>query len=469
MCEAVLCTGARRGAIMATLRCDHPDIDAFVSAKNAPGKLRHFNLSVQVTDAFMSAVQADTDWPLVFPAAALEGDGETVLRDWPGEAVPVPCRVINRVRARLLWESILRSAYDTAEPGVLFIDRINRLNNLWYRERIAATNPCGEVPLPPYGACDLGSINLTQFVIAPFTREARLDLGRLQGTARVATRFLDNVIEASRFPLAAQAEVARATRRIGLGITGLADAFVMLGIRYGSERSVACAATAMRYICHAAYQASIGLAREKGPFPEFERDQFLAGPFIRALPEELRTAIAQSGIRNSHLMAIAPTGSISLLAGNVSSGIEPIFAPAYCRTVRTEDGGPVEFRLEDYALRRWRETRSGGTDLPDAFVAASGVSPAAQIDMQSALQTYVDNAISKTVSVPREIAFEEVRRIYELAYEKGLKGCTTFRPTPLRGAVLESGEPSAPHCCQLERAADSPAGTELALGGNGGQ
>ncbi len=356
MCGTILSTGARRGAMMATLRCDHPDIEEFVAAKQQAGRLRRFNLSVLVTDAFMAAVRSDADWPLVFPAAAFEGDGETVLREWSGSAGPISCRVVRHIRARHLWDLILRGTYDYAEPGVLFIDRINQLNNLRYREQISATNPCGEIPLPPYGACDLGSLNLTRFVLSPFTPKARIDFSSLAETARIAVRLLDNVIDASRFPLPQQAENAHGTRRIGLGITGLADAFVMLGLTYGSDRSLAVAADVMRQICHAAYRASIDLAREKASFPYFERDKYLQGVFIRSLPEDIQNGIATHGIRNSHLIAIAPTGTISLLAGNVSSGLEPIFAASYVRKVLAADGTPKEFLLTDYAFELWRTT-----------------------------------------------------------------------------------------------------------------
>jgi ribonucleoside-diphosphate reductase alpha chain len=263
MCGTILSTGARRGAMMATLRCDHPDIEEFVAAKQPSGQLRRFNLSVQVTDAFMAAVRDDADWPLLFPAAAFEGDGETVARAWPGAAGAVACRIVRHVRARRLWDLILRATYDYAEPGVLFIDRINRLNNLWYREHISGTNPCGEIPLPPYGACDLGSLNLTRFVRLPFTGQARIDQEGLAAATGIAVRLLDNVIDASRFPLPQQAENARGSRRIGLGITGLADVLVMLGQRYGSEPSLTIAADIMRLICHSAYRASIELAQEK--------------------------------------------------------------------------------------------------------------------------------------------------------------------------------------------------------------
>ena len=456
MCGTILSTGARRGAMMATLRCDHPDIEEFVAAKQQAGHLRRFNLSVQVTDAFMAAVRSDADWPLVFPAAAFEADGETVAREWPGSAAPVSCRVVRHVRARELWDHILRGTYDYAEPGVLFVDRIKQLNNLWYREQISATNPCGEIPLPPYGACDLGSLNLTRFVLSPFTPEARIDFRRLMETAQVAVRLLDNVIDVSRFPLPQQAENAYGSRRIGLGITGLADALVMLGLTYGSDRSLAIAADAMRQICYTAYRVSIDLAQEKGSFPHFERDKYLQGVFISSLPEDIKNGIATYGIRNSHLIAIAPTGTISLLAGNVSSGLEPIFAASYARKVLAEDGTPKEFLLTDYAFERWRAMTGAPTPAPDGFVTTADLPVSAHLNMQAALQPFVDNSISKTINVPEHYPFDDFKRIYDLAYDMRLKGCTTFRPNPVTGVVLseEAAGIEAPHCCVLEREAD---------------
>jgi ribonucleoside-diphosphate reductase alpha chain len=456
MCGTILSTGARRGAMMATLRCDHPDIEEFVTAKQKMGQLRRFNLSVQVTDAFMTAVRGDGDWALLFPSAAVDGDGETILREWPGEVGPVSCQVIRRIRARHLWDHILRAAYDYAEPGVLFIDRINQLNNLWYRERISATNPCGEIPLPPYGACDLGSLNLVRFVLSPFTPQARIDFEGLVETASIAVRLLDNVIDASRFPLPQQEENARRSRRIGLGITGLADALVMLGLTYGSDRSLAVAAEIMRCICHTAYRASIALGKKKTSFPYFQREEYLEGSFIRSLPEDIRSGIAAQGIRNSHLIAIAPTGTISLLAGNVSSGLEPIFAASYARKVLAEDGTSKEFVLTDYALGRWRERNGGSTALPDGLVTTAELPIRAHLDMQAALQPFVDNSISKTINAPADCPFSEFRQIYDLAYDLRLKGCTTFRPNSVTGAVLseEAAGIEAPHCCVLEREAD---------------
>ncbi|QWG12085.1 adenosylcobalamin-dependent ribonucleoside-diphosphate reductase [Bradyrhizobium sediminis] len=456
MCGTILSTGARRGAMMATLRCDHPDIEEFAAAKQKPGQLRRFNLSIQVTDAFMAAVRSDAEWPLVFPAAVFDGDGETVLREWPGNARAVPCRILRRVPARQLWDRILQATYDYSEPGVLFIDRINQLNNLWYRERITATNPCGEIPLPPYGACDLGSLNLTCFVRSPFMPDARIDFDGLTETAQIAVRLLDNVIDASRFPLPAQAENAYRSRRIGLGITGLADALVMLGLTYGSDRSISLAIDIMRCICHAAYRTSIALAKEKASFPYFERDKYLQGHFIRSLPQDIQEGISTYGIRNSHLIAIAPTGTISLLGGNVSSGLEPIFAASYNRKVLGENGTAKDFVLTNFALHQWRESSGRPKGLPVGFVTASELSARTHIAMQAALQPFVDNSISKTINVPSDYPLSEFKQIYDLAYDHGLKGCTIFRPNWITGAVLSEGAAGveAPHCCVLEREAD---------------
>ncbi len=449
MCATILSTGARRGAMMATLRCDHPDIEAFVDAKHTPGELTHFNLSVQVGDAFMEAVAADAEWALVFPADALdESGGERVEREWPGYAGPVACKVVRRVRARELWDRIMQSTYEQAEPGVLFVDRVNSANNLWYRERITATNPCGEIPLPPYGACDLGSINLSRLVEDPFGPNARLDLEAIRETATVAVRLLDNVTDVSHYPLEAQAVQARGSRRIGLGVTGLGDALILLGLHYDSEPARQLAGEIMKTICHAAYRASITLAAEKGAFPFLDPGRYLAGEFVRTLPQDIRDGIARQGIRNSHLIAIAPTGTISLMADNVSSGLEPVFRYRFRRHLFARDGGGAQ-EVSDHAFRLWRE-RFGDAPLPPAFVQADQLEPEAHLAMQAVLQRYVDSAISKTINVPQNFPFERFKAIYRRAYELGLKGCTTFRPNPVTGIVLEAVETSAP-CCGIER------------------
>jgi len=429
MCATVQSTGARRGAMMATLACDHPDIEAFVAAKRMPGVLTRFNLSVLVTDAFLRAVDADADWALGFPAPA---GGRQVAR---------------RVRARALWDSIVRNAYDCAEPGVIFIDRVRAQDNLGYAETISATNPCGEIPLPPYGACDLGSLNLTGFVQSPFTAQARLDFTALAATASVATRMLDNVYDVSGYPLPEQAQTARASRRLGLGLTGLADALIMLGVRYDAPEARGLAAEAMRTIKEAAYAASIALAREKGPFPLFDRERYAAAPFVRSLPSDLQEALARGGIRNSHLTAIAPAGTISLVAGNVASGLEPVFSLAYSRKVRQPDGALVATPVECYALTRFRE-RHAEAALPPAFVTVAEVTPTDQIAMQAALQAHVDNAIAKTVNVPADIDPDAFASIYRCAYDSGLKGCTVFRPNAVTGAVL-TPSPTVARCCEI--------------------
>lgn len=455
MCGAVLATGARRGAMIATLRCDHPDIEAFIDAKREPGRLQRFNLSVQVSDEFMRAVEEGQDWPLVFPAEALAGGGETVRRRWPGRTGPVDCRVLAQRPARALWERLVRACYESGEPGVLFVDTINRGNNLAYREYISTTNPCGEVPLPPYGACNLGSINLVRFVRNAFAANATLDLEAIAAIVPVAVRLLDDVIECSCFPLPRQAAEARGARRVGLGITGLADALIMLGLHYDSPEARAVGADVMRVICEAAYRASVELAREKGAFPYFERAAFLRSPFVQRLPADITEGIARHGIRNGQLLAIAPTGTISLLAGNVSSGIEPVFDYRMERCVRGPDGAPRCFEVSDHAWRAWQSERGETTALPTAFVRAQELPAAAHLRMQAALQHHVDGAISKTVNVPADLPLDAFQAIYRTAHELGLKGCTTFRPAPGRETVL-GGSKSVPgvHCCSPEREGD---------------
>ena len=457
MCGTILSTGARRGAMMATLRCDHPDIERFIRAKHDPGELRHFNLSILVSDDFMRAVREDAEWPLVFPLHSHEqhGDREVLQRVWSGSTDPVMCAVHRRLPARRLWQDIMRATYDYAEPGVVFIDRINRMNNLWYAEQISATNPCGEVPLPSYGACDLGSINLVHFVRQPFTPRASMDLEAIRDVAAVATRMLDNVIDLSQFPLASQAQAARSARRIGLGITGLADCLIMLGMPYGSAESCRVAAQVMQTVCLSAYRTSTGLAQEKGVFPLFECDQYLRGGFITQLPEEIQQGIRAHGMRNSHVTAIAPTGTVSLLANSVSSGLEPVFRFEYQRRIREPDGSLQLHAVQDYAASLFHRMHPGD-DRPAAFVTAADIDPTAHLDMQAALQPHVDNAISKTINVPADYPFGEFQHIYERAFDAGLKGCTTFRPNPVTGNVLVENmeKPPAVHCCSVEREAD---------------
>jgi ribonucleoside-diphosphate reductase alpha chain len=418
MCRTIMSAGSRRGAMMATMRCDHPDIEAFIEAKKDPARLRMFNLSVLVTDPFMAAVKADGPWELVF-------DG----------------RVYKTLDARDLWNRIMRSTFDVAEPGVIFIDRINQLNNLGYCETIAATNPCGEQPLPPYGACLLGSINMARLVSQPFDPGAELNLTALDDLVRVAVRMMDNVVDASRFPLPEQAAEAKAKRRIGLGVTGLADALLMLGLRYGSEAAAAQTEAWMKAIARSAYLASVDLAREKGPFPLFDAEKFLASGSLTHMDEDVRAAIRQHGIRNALLTSIAPTGTISLYAGNVSSGIEPVFAYAYTRKVLQKDGSRTEEEVVDYAVQMWRR-KFGDAPLPDWFVNAQTLPPLDHVRMQAAAQTWIDSSISKTINCPEDISFEDFKEVYMAAWDQGCKGCTTYRPNDVTGSVLTVSETS---------------------------
>ncbi len=430
MCRTIMSAGARRGAMMGTLRCDHPDIETFIEAKADSARLRNFNVSVLVTDAFVAAAKTDADWPLVF-----EG------------------KVFRTLKAKSLWRKIMQATYDYAEPGVIFIDRVNAQNNLAYCETISATNPCGEQPLPPYGACLLGSINLAQLVRKPFEPEASLDESRLTELTATAIRFLDNVIDISRYPLKAQRKEAKAKRRIGLGVTGLADALIMLGAGYGSEKGRALAARWMGQIETAAYAASVELAREKGAFPLFEAKPYLAAPNVARLDPSVRKALAKHGIRNGLLTSIAPTGTISLLAGNVSSGIEPVFDFRYDRRILSPDGAERHEVVEDYAHRQFRHLKGEDATPTEAFVKAGSLTPSAHLAMQAAVQGHVDSSISKTINCPEGISFEAFEGIYLEAHALGLKGCTTYRPNPVTGAVLKeiapdasekSAQPSAP-------------------------
>ena len=429
-CKTIMSAGTRRGAMMATLRCDHPDVEKFIEAKRDPLRLRMFNMSVLVTDAFMAAVKSNDSFDLKFNG-----------------------KVYKTIQARTLWDKIMHSTYAYAEPGIIFIDRINEMNNLNYCEVIAATNPCGEQPLPPYGACLLGSINLAALLNPDYTINYEL----LDETVTTAVRMMDNVIDVSKFPLPAQQEEAQNKRRIGLGVTALADAMALGGIVYGSDEGVAWTDRVMQAISIAAYQASIDLAKEKGSFPLLDVEKFLATGNMQQMPSYIRDQIREHGIRNALLTSIAPTGTISLYAGNVSSGIEPIFALGYERKVMQKDGSKITEVVEDYAVTRWKKDH-GSTPLPASFVTAQTLSPSAHVRMQAAAQRWIDSSISKTVNVPEDINFDDFKNVYMEAYDTGCKGCTTYRPNDVTGSVLtatEEGQVEEGGACELKFDADT--------------
>jgi len=424
-CRTIMSAGVRRGAMMATMRCDHPDVEKFIEAKRDPLRLRMFNMSVLVTDKFMDAVKNDTTFDLIF-------DG----------------KVYKTIKAKSLWDKIMSATYHYAEPGVIFIDRINAMNNLNYCETISCTNPCGEQPLPPYGACLLGSINL----VALLNDDYSVDKRSLSKTVALAVRMMDNVVDVSKFPLPAQEKEAKDKRRIGLGVTGLADALALAGITYGSEGAVEWTNDIMRSISVFAYQASIDLAKEKGSFPLFDADKYLATDNMKGMPEIIRSQIKQHGIRNALLTSIAPTGTISLYAGNVSSGIEPIFALSYERKVMQKDGSKVTEVVEDYGVTKWKRDNPG-VPLPKSFVTAQTLEPNAHVRMQAAAQRWVDSSISKTINVPEDINFDDFKKVYMDAYDTGCKGCTTYRPNDVTGSVLtatEEGQIEEGGACEIK-------------------
>ena len=438
MCKTVMSAGGRRGAMMAVLRCDHPDVLEFIAAKADPLKLRNFNMSVAVTDELMDAVADDTTFDLVF-------DG----------------KCYDTVRAADLWDAIMRSTYAHAEPGVMFIDRINERNNLVYCEELAATNPCGEVPLPAHGACLLGSMNLTQYVIGPFGPFPEFDRIRFKADVAVAIRMMDNVVDVSSYPHDDQWATAQDKRRLGLGLTGLASALTMMGERYDTASGRETASRWAFELKVAAYWASMDLARERGSFPAFDKAGFMASWNVKSLPLALQQSIAEHGIRNGHLTSIAPTGTISLFADNVSSGVEPIFATEYTRKVLERDGSKRDEEVSDYAVRRYRNGHD--IPLPDTFVTAQDISPQAHVMMQAAVQKHVDTAISKTVNLPEDISFDHFKEVYRLAYDNGCKGCTTYRPNAVTGSVL-SVEPT-PAAVVPAAASHAPAGRPDVLTG----
>ncbi|HRG16646.1 MAG TPA: adenosylcobalamin-dependent ribonucleoside-diphosphate reductase [Pseudomonadota bacterium] len=497
MCFTVSSAGGRRGAQMGTFDVSHPDVKDFIRAKREDGRLRQFNLSLLITDEFMDAVAADGDWPLVFPIHVKEqgevdlGDASQVVwRDWPTkdnyvsrDDGLVACKIYGHIRARHLWDMIMVSTYDFAEPGFILIDRVNEMNNNWWCETIRATNPCGEQPLPPYGSCLLGSVNLTKFVRDPFTAKARFDWDEYREVVRVFTRMLDNVVEINGLPLEQQRHEILSKRRHGMGFLGLGSTLTMLRMAYGSNESCKFTEDVSREMAVAGWEVALSLAEEKGPAPIMDQDFVVTGEMLRKRPEMIRDGVkigdvlkgkvlhakysrymqrvasaapelvgklAETGARFTHHSSIAPTGTISLsLANNASNGIEPSFAHHYSRNVIREGKKSKEkVEVYSYELLAYRTlvnakampyANEADAKLPDYFVAADDITPKAHVDIQAASQLWVDSSISKTANVPTDYAYEDFKDIYRYAYEKGLKGCTTFRfnPAAFQGVLVK--------------------------------
>ena len=434
MCKTIMSAGHRRGAMMGTLSDSHPDILRFIRAKKTADVLTHFNVSILVSDALMDAKAHDEDWQLYFNKPPLNKDPLGTFEDDDN----VKQYIYEVVKARELWDEIIETTYHYAEPGVIFIDRVNDTNNLAYCEDIRATNPCGEQPLPPYGCCDLGHINLARLVLNPFDKGAKIDQQTLDVAIHTGVRFLDNVIDVTNYPIPGQKHEQINKRRIGLGVTGLANMLFQLNIRYGSDEAEAKTRRVMRHIANTAYKASAELAQEKAPFPYYHED-ILTRPFLQQLDEPIQKLIKKQGLRNGVLLSLAPVGTGSLWYGNCSSGIEPVFASCTRRKVLQPDEGHKEYDVYDYGYLLYHKHHNaeiGSVEMPDTFITTHGLTVHEHIRMQAAVQEWVDASVSKTINCPQDMSIDEFKEVYSHAYALGCKGCTTYRPSPTRGSVL---------------------------------
>lgn len=437
-CTTIRSAGDRRGAMMGTLICTSPYLPAFIQAKHEKGRWTNFNVSVLITDGFMAAVQEDEEWLLHHSAEPnFERPAELSALDFMSDDNEKQF-VYSVHKARDLWDQIMRSTYEYAEPGVIFIDRVNDLNNLNYVEHIMCTNPCGEQPLPPHGCCDLGAVNISRLVKNPFTEDAEFDWDTFKQVVRLGVRFLDNVIDVTNYPLPEQQVEEFNKRRIGIGISGLADAMHFLGMRYGSVKSINFTEQVMRTEAIEAYWASVELAKEKGTFPLFDPKEYCERPFIKQLPQDLQDAIRKHGVRNGVILTIAPTGTTTIAYGNGSSGLEPVFAHSMDRKVRQEDGSYQSYSEVAFGARLYLQLYHGSTlsDLPSYMNVCADVRVHEHVRIQEVCQKWVDASISKTINLPTEITYEEFCDVYQLAYDSGCKGCTTYRPSETRGSIL---------------------------------
>ncbi len=447
MCGTIMSAGSRRGAMMAVMDCEHPDLPDFIKAKHEKGRLTNFNVSVLITDAFLDAVENDEDWFLGYSVPRSDGKHLFVTEKEEGGDI-TPWYAYSYWKARELWDLIVENTYEWSEPGVIFIDRINKRNNLNYCETITGTNPCGEQPLPPNGCCNLGAVNLAKMVKKPFTESAQFDFELLKEITYLGTRFLDNVIDTTLYPLEAQAQEEYAKRRIGIGITGLGNALAQLQIRYGSLDAVTVTDLIMDTLKNATYAASASLAVERGPFPLYDEQRWgLTSPVVGSLESSVTHAISADGIRNGVLLTIAPTGTTSLYVGNVSSGLEPVFQHKAQRNVRQKDNTYKPYTVYDYGYLLYMHVKGHLTDgsqgLPPYMVTHEALTVEEHVKMQAVCQKHVDASVSKTINCPQDIKFEDFKNLYAIAYDLECKGCTTYRYSETRGSILSlAGAPA---------------------------